>query len=61
MPLTLSLTEDEETAYRAAREVNVTYTDQKPPILTIDDAIKQNSFHPDSPFRRKMVKGDAPG
>ena len=49
--------DDEETASRAARAV--TYTDQKPPIMSIDDGIKQGSFFPNP--GDELKKGDAKG
>lgn len=49
---------DEETANRAAAQVQVTYSDQKTPILSIDDGIAQGSFIP-SIITKPLVKGDA--
>ncbi|CAG2217137.1 XDH [Mytilus edulis] len=49
---------DEETANRAAAQVQVTYSDQKTPILSIDDGIKQGSFIP-SIITKPLIKGDA--
>lgn len=48
---------DEDTANRAAKQVQVTYTDQKPPILSIEDAIKQGSYFPNP--GKEVKKGDA--
>ena len=45
----------------AAREkVKVQYADMKTPIVTIDQAIKAQSFHPDLP-NSTLTKGDAKG
>lgn len=49
---------DEETANRAASQVQVTYSDQKTPIVSIDDGIKQGSFIP-SIITKPLIKGDA--
>ncbi|XP_052067278.1 uncharacterized protein LOC127706662 [Mytilus californianus] len=49
---------DEETANRAAAQVQVTYSDQKTPILSIEDGIKQGSFIP-SVITKPLIKGDA--
>ncbi|CAC5385055.1 XDH [Mytilus coruscus] len=44
--LGIIVADDEETANRAAGQVEVTYSDQKQPILTIEDGIKAKSFFP---------------
>jgi xanthine dehydrogenase molybdopterin-binding subunit B len=53
----LFLSVDEDMANRAAKQVQVTYTDQKPPILSIEDAIKQGSYFPNP--GKEVKKGDA--
>lgn len=47
---------DEETANRAAKQVQVTYSDKKAPILSLDDGINKGSFLPDI---YPLTKGDA--
>ncbi|XP_071122788.1 uncharacterized protein [Mytilus edulis] len=47
---------DEETANRAAKQVQVTYSDKKPPILSLDDGINKGSFLPDI---YPLTKGNA--
>ena len=46
-----------EQAVEAAKFVKITYKEMKKPILTIDDAIKQNSFFPNPP--NDFIYGDA--
>ncbi|XP_012285983.1 xanthine dehydrogenase [Orussus abietinus] len=48
---------DQVTAQKAARMVHVEYEDISPIIISIEDAIKENSFFPGCPVR--IVKGDA--
>lgn len=48
--------DDQLLAQRAARSVKIEYEDEKPPIITIEDAIKHNSFFPGYP--KKIEKGD---
>ena len=45
MTCDLVLSESPQAAKAAAKLVKVTYKDVKPPILTIKDAIKADSFH----------------
>ncbi|GFS24807.1 indole-3-acetaldehyde oxidase-like, partial [Elysia marginata] len=47
------------TGLKAAEAVKVTYKDVKPPIVTIEDAIKRKSFFPDPPAPKSV--GDAKG
>ena len=47
MTFDLVFSETPQAAKAAAKLVKVTYKDVKPPILTIQDAIKENSFHPE--------------
>lgn len=51
--------DDEETANRAAGQVEVTYSDQQQPILTIEDGIKAKSFFPNP--GDVVTAGDADG
>ncbi|XP_063399739.1 xanthine dehydrogenase/oxidase-like [Mytilus trossulus] len=44
--LGIIVADDEETANRATGQVEVTYSDQMQPILTIEDGIKAKSFFP---------------
>jgi len=44
-------------ADEAAKAVRVTYKEQKPPILTIDEAIATKSFF--DPQAKTLTKGDA--
>ncbi|XP_059046310.1 xanthine dehydrogenase [Achroia grisella] len=48
--------QDQASAQAAARKVNVEYEEIQPIIVTIEDAIKHNSFYPQYP--KKMIKGD---
>lgn len=48
----------QEHANRAAQAVKATYQTTGPPIITIADAIKQESFFPDPP---PLKVGDAQG
>lgn len=45
MPLTCLLLFDQEIADVAAKLVDVEYTDIRPPVLSIEDAISANSFY----------------
>ncbi|XP_052067277.1 uncharacterized protein LOC127706661 [Mytilus californianus] len=47
---------DEETANNAAKQVQVTYSDKKTPILSLDDGINKGSFLPDI---YPLTKGNA--
>ncbi|XP_061183006.1 uncharacterized protein LOC133191267 [Saccostrea echinata] len=58
-PLGIIVAETPEIAKMAARKVKVTYSDVKPPILTIEDAIEKNSIFPDE--AEKIIVGDADG
>ncbi|GFO29434.1 xanthine dehydrogenase [Plakobranchus ocellatus] len=49
--------DNRETATAAAEKVKITYKDVKIPIVTIQDAIKKQSFHPNPP--KPLVIGDA--
>ncbi|XP_067010051.2 xanthine dehydrogenase [Anabrus simplex] len=51
--------EDQATAQRAAKLVNVVYEDIKPIIVTIEDAIREQSFYPGSPKYLKKGNVDA--
>ena len=44
---------------KASAAVKVTYKDVKTPIVTIEDAIKRKSFHPNPPPPKSV--GDAKG
>ena len=55
----LYIVENEDIANRAVSEVVVTYSDQKPPLLSIDDAIKARKVYPLPPPLDKFAKGDA--
>lgn len=55
----LSPPDNEETAYSAARAVTASYSDVKPPVLNIDDAIKQGMVFPKQ--ADDIVVGDAEG
>ncbi|KAL2731325.1 xanthine dehydrogenase [Vespula squamosa] len=48
---------DQATAQKAARSVIVEYEDIQPLIISIEDAIKHNSFFSD--FSKRIIKGDA--
>ena len=52
--------ESEAQAMAARDKVKVQYTDMKTPIVTIDQAIKAQSYHPD-PEHNTLTKGDAKG
>ncbi|CAL1538889.1 unnamed protein product [Lymnaea stagnalis] len=55
-PIGIIVAEDEGTALKAAQTVEVTYTDARPVIVDVLDAIKEKSFFPKlGPF----TKGDA--
>ena len=54
----LSISDTQAHADAMAKAVQVTYTDMKPPILTIQDAISAESFHPNV---QEVVKGDPKG
>eukprot|EP01064_Diplonema_japonicum_P033912 TRINITY_DN6820_c0_g4_i1.p1 TRINITY_DN6820_c0_g4~~TRINITY_DN6820_c0_g4_i1.p1 ORF type:complete len:1378 (+),score=357.48 TRINITY_DN6820_c0_g4_i1:56-4189(+) len=54
--LAVVLADDHESAVKAARQVLVTYTNVKTPILTIDEAIQAGSLHPNPPA--PVVQGD---
>ena len=54
-------TDTQENADRAAKMVTVQYSSKSKPLLTIDDAIKANSFYP-CPGESDILKvGDANG
>jgi xanthine dehydrogenase molybdopterin-binding subunit B len=57
-PIGLVVAANYEQAKRASYKVEVIYTDVKKPILTIADAIKENSFH-EKPTCGDLVYGDA--
>ncbi|KAI8507313.1 hypothetical protein Bbelb_146930 [Branchiostoma belcheri] len=57
-PVALVIADTQARAYAMANAVQVTYTDLKPPILTIQDAIAAQSFHP---IVKEVVKGDPKG
>ncbi len=59
-PIGLVFAKSPEQAKAAIEKVRITYKNTKKPILTFDDAIKQKSFHPSSPFS-KMTFGDTRG
>lgn len=50
------IAEDQSTAQAAARMVKIEYEDLQPIIVTIEDAIKHNSFYPQ--FPKTIRKGD---
>ncbi len=56
--LGLVVAETFQQALTAASKVKVTYKEIKPPVLTIQDAIKNNSFFPDPP-NHDFVVGNA--
>ncbi|GFO29431.1 indole-3-acetaldehyde oxidase-like [Plakobranchus ocellatus] len=56
-PIGIIVADNRETATAAAEKVKITYKDVKTPIVTIQDAIKKQSFHPDPP--KPLVIGDA--
>ncbi|GFS24784.1 indole-3-acetaldehyde oxidase, partial [Elysia marginata] len=56
-PIGIIVADHRETAAAAAEKVKVTYKNVKKPIVTIEDAIKQKSFHPNPPDPYKI--GDA--
>ncbi|KAH3886873.1 hypothetical protein DPMN_010886 [Dreissena polymorpha] len=55
----ISSTDNEETAYSAARAVTASYSDVRPPVLTIEEAIKQGMVFPKQ--ADDIVMGDAEG
>lgn len=55
LPLNV-ITENRSTAQEAARKVKITYKDVKTPILTVEDAINNNSYFPVP--GRDVKKGD---
>ncbi|CAH1253092.1 XDH [Branchiostoma lanceolatum] len=57
-PVALVIADTQAHADVIAKAVLVTYTDIKPPILSIHDAIAAESFHPNV---TELVKGDAKG
>ncbi|XP_035691294.1 xanthine dehydrogenase-like [Branchiostoma floridae] len=57
-PVALVIADTQVHADAMAKAVQVTYTDMKPPILTIQDAIATKSFHPNV---KEVVKGDPKG
>lgn len=58
-PIGLVVAKTYQQAKRASKLVKVHYGDLKKPILTFEQAIKANSYHPD-PMCGNLVKGDAP-
>uniref|UniRef100_A0AAG5CVM4 Xanthine dehydrogenase n=1 Tax=Anopheles atroparvus TaxID=41427 RepID=A0AAG5CVM4_ANOAO len=48
--------ESQKIAQRAARKINIVYEELHPVIITLEDAIAQESFYPG--FPRSIVKGD---
>ncbi|KAK3730646.1 hypothetical protein RRG08_060314 [Elysia crispata] len=56
-PIGIIVADNKETANAAAAKVKVTYKNVKKPIVTIEDAIKQKSFHPNPP--QPWAIGDA--
>ncbi|XP_069131710.1 xanthine dehydrogenase-like [Argopecten irradians] len=56
-PLGLIIAEDEDTARSASNKVKVTYSNLKPPIMTMADAIAKQSIHPN--LADEFVEGDA--
>ena len=59
MTFDLVFSETPQAAKAAAKLVKVTYKDVKPAILTIKDAIKENSFFPE--INANKSTGDATG
>ncbi|XP_035690573.1 xanthine dehydrogenase-like isoform X4 [Branchiostoma floridae] len=57
-PLALVIADTQVHADAMAKAVQVTYTDMKPPILTIQDAISAEFFHPNV---QEVIKGDPKG
>ncbi|KAK0047559.1 xanthine dehydrogenase 1, partial [Biomphalaria pfeifferi] len=57
-PIGLVIAEDPKTALKAAQAVHITYTDVKPVIVSLKDAIKAESFFPKLD---PVTKGDAQG
>ncbi|XP_078599022.1 uncharacterized protein LOC144874584 isoform X2 [Branchiostoma floridae x Branchiostoma japonicum] len=57
-PVALVIADTQVHADAMAKAVQVTYTDMKPPILTIQDAIATKSFHPNV---KEVVKGNPKG
>ncbi|CAH1231902.1 XDH [Branchiostoma lanceolatum] len=57
-PVALVIADTQAHADAMAKAVQVAYTDIKPPILSIQDAIAAESFHPNV---SEMVKGDPKG
>lgn len=51
--------DDTMTAETAASLVKVTYKDVQPPLLNLDEAIKQKSFFPGAP--NPLIVGDPDG
>ncbi|XP_066268462.1 uncharacterized protein [Branchiostoma lanceolatum] len=58
-PVALVVADTQSHADAMAKAVKVTYTDLKPPILTIQDAIAAQSFFPSND--QEVIKGDAEG
>ncbi|XP_052261039.1 uncharacterized protein LOC127865162 isoform X4 [Dreissena polymorpha] len=57
--IALVIADNEETAYSAARAVTASYSDVRPPVLTIEEAIKQGMVFPKQ--ADDIVMGDAEG
>ena len=49
------ISETQELANMAARQVTVNYTDIKMPVLSIEEGIEANSFHSTGPFKPLIV------
>ncbi|XP_072438458.1 xanthine dehydrogenase-like [Chiloscyllium punctatum] len=55
-PIALCIGVSQHFALEMVEEIKVTYKDEKPPIVTLDDAIEQKSFYPLS--GKELVVGD---
>ena len=57
MKLSIFTSDTQRHADEAAKAVKVTYKDQEPPLLTIDEAVAAESFF--DPQAKTITKGDA--
>ncbi|XP_041042508.1 xanthine dehydrogenase-like isoform X2 [Carcharodon carcharias] len=58
-PIALCVADSQHHALQMVGEVKVTYKDQKPPIVTLDEAIEKKSFYP--PPAKEILVGDPTG
>jgi len=48
-------------AVAAAQAVNVTYINQRPAVVSVQQAIEEESYHPNYPFPLDVTFGNPPG